>query len=515
MDRILRQGVNGLCFLGIVLLGCALSVALYQVWQLSTRWAVIVIGAIAAVSVAMRLVRIFSDFLLVVLLFSLPIASVTTKWLNIPGAQWFAGFFSVALVDVLLIGLYMSWFYRVFVSREQSPPDFNRLDFFVLWYIVAHLVTTIGSESTLIGLGATEYLAKYVLFYFYLSRHLNERFLLWLLGALVLTIVLDACLGSFQFATGRLVGLAFDKGAGDATTLTSQYIVPGVEGYTRATGTSYDSHAYGHLMALLLPFSLMLVFTPGLRPAVRLACMVACAGALLGILLSLSRSAWLASAIALAIGIPLMIALWRERHIVPALAGMGVAVALVMPFVAPLIYDRFARAPIEDLEERFVLMRLGWYVLTLYPMFGVGPGNSFFALDRYDFLWEPTPLIHNVMLWTAVDLGIFGLIPYIGILVVASWRFFSLARRRRDIAGRLALASLIALMTTVLNGLTEPGFREPNVFQMFWLLVSLSVVLPRLPLGALAILMTPPHRSPGLTPAPGMAAGGAAAGGGK
>jgi putative inorganic carbon (hco3(-)) transporter len=515
LDRFLRQGVKGLCFLGIALLGCALSVTLYQVWQLQPRFAFAVVLAIAAVSVSMYLVRIFSDFLLVVLLFSLPFADITIVYFFRKGLEWYIGYFSVSLIDFLLIGLYTTWFYWVFVRREQSLPSLDWLDFFILWYFVAHLVTAFGSEDPMFGYGATEHLIKYVLFYFYLSRHLDERHLPWLLGALAFAIVLEATLGAYQFTSGRLVGLAIDKGAGNAETLGRQFELPGTEGYTRATGTSYDSHTYGHLMALLLPFPVMLVFIPGLRRIVRFGCMVLCAFAFVGVLLSLSRSAWLAAAISLTIGIPLMIAFWRERHMVPALAGMVVVVALVTPFVASFIYQRFATSPLGTLWERWDLMRIGWYVYTLYPVFGVGPGNWPIAMLRYGFLWLPLNFLHNVFLWIAVELGIFGLIPYIGILVVASGRFFSLARRRRDIAGRLALASLIALMATVLNGLTEPGFREPNVYQMFWLLVSLSAVLPRLPTGGLAIMMTPPRRSPGLTPVPAMATSGAAVGGGK
>jgi hypothetical protein len=185
VDRLLRQGVNGLCLLGIVLLGGALSVALYQVWELSTRWVLVTIVGIVAVSVSMYLVRIFSKFLLIVLLFSLPFAVLGTSFLGEKTPiRFYAGFFSVGLLDFLLIGLYMSWFYRVFVTREQPPPGVDWLDFFVLWFIVAHLVATFGGEYQMInGFGATEYLAKFVLFYLYLSRHLDERYLLWLLAA--------------------------------------------------------------------------------------------------------------------------------------------------------------------------------------------------------------------------------------------------------------------------------------------------------------------------------------------
>lgn len=510
----LRQGVNGLSALGIVVTGGALAVALYQVWQLSTRWVLVVIVAITAVSVALRFVRIFSDFLLVVLFFSLPFTSITTKWANIEGAQWVAGFFSIGLVDFLLAGLYMSWFYRLFVTREQTLPSFNRIDFFILWYITAHLVSTIGCQDPVVALGSTEYLVKNVLFYFYVSRNLEARHIPWLLAAMGFAIGLEVAIGAAQFTTGKLTGLGLDKGAGGYL-LSNQDIVPGTEGYSRAAGISYDSHALGHFLALLNPFALVLVLTPGLRRVVRLACMAACAVAVVGIMLSLSRSAWLGSLISVTIGIALMLIYWRERHIVPSIAGLITLAAVITPFLSSYIYERFHQSPWGTLWERVQLLLLGGYIFTLYPIFGVGPANSLPYIYRLDWMWQAPKILHNVILWIAVELGIFGLIPFLAIHVVAAWRLFSLVRRRRDIAGRLALAALIAMMATVLNGMTEPGFREPNVYETFWLLIALSVALPRLPLGEPAVLLSPRRWVPAPARAPRMAVGGAAAADGE
>lgn len=508
MDRILRPAVNGLCFLGIALLGCALSVALYHVWQIEARWGFVVVVAIAAVAVSMCLVRIFSKFLLVVLLFSLPFVALGSKWLALSDVKWYAGFFGVSLIDFILIGLYMSWFYRVFVTREQSPQGFNRLDFFVLWYIVAHLVATIGCADARLGFGATEYLGKYVLFYFYLSRHLDERYLLWMLAALAFTIALEAAIATLQFTTGGLLGLALQKGADVGTSSNPQYDVPGTEGYNRAIGTTTDSHTLGHLLGLILPFPAVLSLTPGLRPGLRLGAVALVGAALLAILFSLSRSAWLAVAIALPIGIVLMIVFWRERHMVPAIAVAAVLVVLFAPLVGAYVYERFAGSPVDTLLVRFNMFYVAWRALLEHPLFGIGPGNWYAVFDRYDYLWQPVEQIHNVVLTTAVELGVFGLAAYFGMMGTVMLRFFGLARRRRDITGRLALAGLIAMMVTLLDGMADPFFREPIVFMMFWILVVLAVALPRLPPGAFGVLMAPPKPAGGPAAALGMVPGG-------
>src|SRR6185437_5847131 len=183
----------------------------------------------------------------------------------------------------------------------------------------------------------------------------------------------------------------------------------------------------------------------------------------------------------------------------------------------PFIYERFANSPHGTLTERWELNIIGWRVFTMYPIFGVGPGHWIPYFHLHDYLWVTVdPLgrtqdlpIHNVILWLAVEIGLFGLVPYLGIIATAMLRLLRLVRRRRDIPGRLAIAALIGLTTTLFNGLTDPTFRESNVFLMFWILISLSVALPRLRPGAGAVLMAPPRPAFGLASARGTAAGGA------
>src|ERR1700693_747468 len=94
-------------WLGVAALGCILSLALYQVWQLPPRWSAIVIIGAAAVAVSMCLVRVFSDLLLVASLFCLPGASFV-KWVapssypleDYPQAV-LSGLFNVGVVDII------------------------------------------------------------------------------------------------------------------------------------------------------------------------------------------------------------------------------------------------------------------------------------------------------------------------------------------------------------------------------------------------------------------------------
>ena len=201
---------NVVRLLGVAVLGFILSLALYQVWQLEPRWSAVVVIAVTAVAFSMCMASIFSDFLLVASLFCLPVASfVKFIWPdgysvseNVVVA--YSGLNNIGLIDFVIAGLYLSWFYRLFVVRRVSASwHFNRLDAFVIWFVAANIVATFGSVDPRLGLGATTYYLKYVLLYFYLSRHFEERHLPWLLAAFGFTVAVETLLGGYQFATGH------------------------------------------------------------------------------------------------------------------------------------------------------------------------------------------------------------------------------------------------------------------------------------------------------------------------
>jgi O-antigen ligase len=229
------------------------------------------------------------------------------------------------------------------------------------------------------------------------------------------------------------------------------------------------------------------------------------------VIMTQSRTGWISTAAGLSVGVILILVLWRERQVLPALAGLVLLAALVTPFVANFIYERFANSPQETITTRFDEFKVAWYIFTLHPWFGVGPANYIHALTLYDYIGmvnldpetgelgpELLP-VHNGMLLHMAEVGIFGLLAYLSILINIAWRLFLMIRVRRDIPGRLALAALLGIMTIVLNDQFIVGFHQPEVFLTFWLLVALGVALPHMPRGAAAFLLAPPR--PSATPA--------------
>ena len=468
----------------IVVLATLFALGLYQLWDLTWRWFLVGVGAIAMVAIAMCFAAIFADFVLVGFFFAMPLASFD-KWFfphfyssDEKGNLVYGGLFGLGLLDFVLIALYLTWFYRIFVARIQPLPRLYFVDLIVAGSLLVHFLGTIGAQDTFLAYGAIEYLLKHLMFYFYLSRNLRPAHLPWLVAAICFAIVGEAGFGAYQHFTGKLVGFALDKGAGSASNLSYQYSIPGLGSTNRATGTLYDSHAFGNYMGMLLPFPYILFMTPWMRPFLRwFFALVTTLGGL-ALVLSYSRSAWVATAIALVIGTVLAVIMWREATGIVVASVVAFFAIGTSPWTVKYIYDRFANSPIGTLTSRFKQYKVAFTIWQRFPFFGTGPNNYLNALKRYDYLWLKELPVHDVMLQILAENGLFGLCCYLALIFSVLMRLFKTAWSRKDLAGRLAMAAFIGVFSGFLDGFTDPLFREPTVFVTFWVFVSLAVALP-------------------------------------
>src|SRR5262249_6740765 len=236
--------------------------------------------------------------------------------------------------------------------------------------------------------------------------------------------------------------------------------------YHRASGTLTEPHVLGQFLGMLLPFCVMLFLTPQLRPALRVLSLIAAGGASMTIVFTLARGPYIAIRVSEALGVVLMLALWGERRVLVGLAVLVLLSALVAPLAAPLLYDRLTNS-LGTFSARLSVYWVALQVFADHTLFGIGPGNWLWVWPSYDQDWLVldwySDLIHNDVLLVLVELGIFGLIPYIGMLLPASWALFNLARRRRDLAGRLALAAFIGVVCAEITNHVDPRFHDMSV----------------------------------------------------
>lgn len=241
---------------------------------------------------------------------------------------------------------------------------------------------------------------------------------------------------------------------------------------TLAAPIDGDPNDLAFILATTLPLTLWLWRRRG---APRIAVVVMAAALAAGILLSLSRGALLA----LAVG-----GVWQaatvRRHI-PALLAGGILALLVAIFAvgsqnAQLQQGLTAKRSIarENVETRLDAWRAATELASERPVLGVGPGN--FGFYYFEKTGRPPGtfglrVVHDAYLDVAAELGVTGLVLFLGYLGITFSRATVAIRERSDAPG-LAVAVRTSLVIAMFAALTL----SEQYYPPFWVLGALATM---------------------------------------
>jgi O-antigen ligase len=119
-------------------------------------------------------------------------------------------------------------------------------------------------------------------------------------------------------------------------------------------------------------------------------------------------------------------------------------------------------------------------MVEAHPLAGVGLQNFRPLMPRYVLPGEQiTSLAHNTYVEITAELGIFGLVAFIGVLATAFTRLERL--RRRAVAHRSVYVAMtaLALQAGVLSFVVSAFFLSAWWDKMTWLLISICVCFER------------------------------------
>lgn len=216
---------------------------------------------------------------------------------------------------------------------------------------------------------------------------------------------------------------------------------------------------------------------------------------LLMLLFSQSRSGWLG----MIAGILVLLALWQQAAELPAtrrrlvwlLLGIILAGGVLALWIGPEQWQQIIEEPPRQTAVgtlttiRFRLELWTWAVAGIqdFPFSGMGLGSFRQAVWRFYPLSIPSSYdiahAHNIFLQVALDLGLPGLIAYLGLLLVAAhtgWR-----TARRDPALRPGVIGLLAGLAALhVYGLTDALAPGSKPALLFWLALGLLAAMGRL-----------------------------------
>lgn len=467
-------------YLLALLMGLFLSAVVWKIYQLELRFQLAAAGVALVLALGVQFLRRLDDYLLYLLATIIPFSLFTEKlFLRVDSFSPARGL-AIGLTELLLLWAFIAWGYRLVVARTEKLQSFNRFDLFVAVYLGGLLVSFLGAPDKQMAFYDLLYNLRYIALYFFVSRRVKRENLKWLFLIFCLAVMAETAVAGLERVTG-VSGFARAKGNPDNPGLWEQYEVTSIEHEQRAEGTTIDSHALALYFLMLLPFPLIAALCSSFRPVMRwLAALVAVCG-LLGLIVTFSRSGWISFAIISCIGLGTYAVKRKKLHLVAVPAILVLLALMVYPRSMEYFRIRFFETPSGTITDRFEYNRIAINIWRDNPVFGYGPGNYGEAMadPSIELTGRDDNPPHMALLWVGAELGLVGVCSFFGLILFSINRAIRFGSMGDDIVTATSVAICMALVGYLLDGLTDPFFRENVQFGQLWYLVGIIAAISR------------------------------------
>lgn len=377
----------------------------------------------------------------------------------VPHAYWDNRYSTIAVFGFLLLFL-------INVMADKSIKLWTRVfDVYFVIFLMCILIAQVFSAYPALSL-------RFLIF------HLTDFILIFVLVNTIRT--------KEQLATATeiiLVGAALTGLYGVYQSIVGVPVIPSQvdltlnEGMPGRVYSAFDnSNNYAQVLVMLIPFFLATVLSAkGVQK--KIIFMLAALPPIVALIASYSRSGWIGFAVAVLVMLFLI-----KRSLIPLMVLFGL---VVMPFLPTTILRRLAS--ITNLSDssisfRFEIWETMWPVIKDFWEAGMGLGTDVVQklTWRYPLFTKGSTLpvhCHNVYLQIWVEMGIVGLLSFLGII----WR--TLKQSLRAVFSKdtdtyvknFLKAGVAGLLGILAICLVEYVWFYPRVMLIFWLLVGLML----------------------------------------
>jgi hypothetical protein len=146
--------------------GASVAALLYRVWSLPTPYRSIAIGAFSYIRRSSVIVRRLLLVFFCILGRLHPLCSRLQTNTELTGILLYSGVIGIGLPDLLLVGLYGTWFLRIFAARSARIHRLEKNDALVGLLILAYIWSIPGTPDQWAAVFAVGYLLRFALVYF-------------------------------------------------------------------------------------------------------------------------------------------------------------------------------------------------------------------------------------------------------------------------------------------------------------------------------------------------------------
>lgn len=356
--------------------------------------------------------------------------------------------------DLFLLILALQYIARFFHEDSAAVIDQPILILSML-YILSQMVSLLINQSDFFKgmLSIKIFLNGFLIYFIILSLYETERDIDWITYNLVFFAAILSLILIFKFGWGSNSISYSDLTKGMISTRLG------------------DSNYLASFLTFFAPISLGLAVANS-QLSKRVLFTICFVLMLLALIVTMSKGAALGLAIALGIVLPSVLRLNARIKYIVVLATIILCVNYLVPLVIP---DAFIGRNIESIEYRIQnpdysrseMVKLAWEDFLAKPLFGMGPYQSFKS-SRY----ENMP--HNFILQVLAELGIFGGIPFLLIIVIFLLRSYKLNfNARLDKAWKNEYAFFFAgIIGTLIHGMLELTFQGAQYMTVFWIFMA-------------------------------------------
>ncbi|MBU5485496.1 O-antigen ligase family protein [Clostridium sp. MSJ-11] len=365
--------------------------------------------------------------------------------------------------DVILALLILFYLLMIMFLKDhrrkfiKGIKDFftNYLDIFIFVLIAIMFISISYSVDKKIALGETLRFSTYIALYFIIKYELNEKKILDnILKLYIIAGTIISTIGIFEYSRG--IG----------------YVQQSEHGVmVRIFSTLENSNNLGVFMVIFIFPVIMLALNESNRRK-KIMYIVISLLALANIILSFSRNAW----VGLVIGC-IILAITYNWKIIIGLFGLG-----GLSLFIPAVWNRVVE--ITDISQNLSRIKLWDIALMMikdHPIRGVGNGNYRALYEEYRLLYKnkieyyPGQNFHphNIILKIQTELGIFGTISFIAMILSIATKLIKFINSCKDSFYKAFykgfLASFIAF---ICMNFIDNFFSAPKVIAFFWILIA-------------------------------------------
>lgn len=452
-----------------IAVGLILGILFTVANNISNKWLMVVIGAVAAFPLFLA-VKDYRKLFLVIFVVDIPFGID----IAIQNQGWHRGGptgYIVSLSTVILVLAYALWI----IERKPTLQFFPEITVPALLYLFVILLSFFQARNVQLSAFGLFLKAQAFLMAFYVANHVRTRHEIQLVAMTAgVCLLLESILMILQYFTGASLNFG--------GLLTSGSLAEGVGGAgvtgSRVAGTLLRPGNAALYLNSMLPFAISAYLTGSLMN--NMVALPSFALGLVALVVTSSRGGWLSFATA-----ALVMVVVVGRHLWNEAATKGLLIFLVATLLLGIFWGQVGQRLVTVTEDRSreQLDTMAFNLIKVYPL-GLGENNyELYMADKYAhpaMVGHTHLTVHNRYLLIWSETGPQGLILFILLLLIPFWRARHWIFNTRLGSELVVLqAGLLAALASHIVHMRSENFNGRSQIYLLWFILTMLAVVHR------------------------------------